>query len=141
MNPNLLRISSHVSLPLSEVDLVAIRAQGAGGQNVNKVASAVHLRFDVAASSLPEFYKQRLLALHDQRLSADGIIVIKAQRYRTQEKNRADALERLADMIRGAGRTPKARRATRPTLAAKERRVDAKTHRGRIKSLRGKLDE
>lgn len=141
MNPNLLRISSHVSLPLSEVDLVAIRAQGAGGQNVNKVASAVHLRFDVAASSLPEFYKQRLLALRDQRLSADGIIVIKAQRYRTQEKNRADALERLADMIRGAGRTPKARRATRPTLAAKERRVDAKTHRGRIKSLRGKLDE
>jgi ribosome-associated protein len=141
MHVPLLKISSHVSLPMSEVELTAIRAQGAGGQNVNKVASAVHLRFDIRASTLPEFYKQRLLALRDQRLSDDGIVVIKAQRHRTQEKNREDALERLTELIRSAARTQKTRKPTQPTRASKERRVESKARRGRIKSLRGSVDD
>jgi ribosome-associated protein len=141
MHAPLLKISSHVSLPMSEVELTAIRAQGAGGQNVNKVASAVHLRFDIRASTLPEFYKQRLLALRDQRLSDDGIVVIKAQRHRTQEKNREDALERLTELIRSATRTQKTRKPTQPTRASKERRVESKARRGRIKSLRGSVDD
>jgi ribosome-associated protein len=141
MHAPLLKISSHVSLPMSEVELTAIRAQGAGGQNVNKVASAVHLRFDIRASTLPEHYKQRLLALRDQRLSDDGIVVIKAQRHRTQEKNREDALARLTELIRSATHTQKTRKPTLPTRASKERRVDSKARRGRIKSLRGSVDD
>jgi len=135
----MLKISNNVSIPIDEVDISAIRAQGAGGQNVNKVSSAIHLRFDVQSSSLPDYYKQRLLALSDQRLTRDGVIVIKAQRYRTQEKNREEALSRLVEIIKGVGVVQKKRRATKPTKASKKRRMDSKTKRGKTKSLRGKV--
>lgn len=135
-----LRISSNVDLPLREIDIQAIRAQGAGGQHVNKVSSAIHLRFDVQASSLPEFYKDRLARLSDSRISSDGIIVIKAQRFRSQEKNRLDALERLRDLIRSAVVSRKQRRPTRPTRSSQTKRMDSKTRRGQVKALRGKID-
>ena len=117
----------------------AIRATGAGGQNVNKVSSAIHLRFDIAASSLPERIKTRLLGLRDSRITAEGIVVIKAQQFRTQEKNRQAALARLEELIRGVTSTPTRRIPTRPGKAAKKRRLDQKTRRGRIKSLRGRV--
>ncbi|MBD2858146.1 aminoacyl-tRNA hydrolase [Spongiibacter sp. KMU-158] len=132
-------INSRLSLPEEEIQLSAIRAQGSGGQNVNKVSSAIHLRFDINNSSLPDFYKERLLETKDQRITKDGIIIIKAQQFRTQEKNREDALERLAELIRKAGVVQKTRYATKPSKSARTKRTDAKTHRGRIKSLRGNI--
>jgi len=137
----MLQLSNAVFIPDEELEISAIRAQGAGGQNVNKVSSAIHLRFDVHASSLPEFYKERLLALSDSRISKDGVIVIKAQTFRTQEKNRTDAFERLKALILDATKTQKARRDTKPTRSSQRKRVDKKTKHGKTKALRGKVKD
>ena len=137
----MLKISLNVSIPDEEIQLSAIRSQGAGGQNVNKVSSAIHLRFDINASSLPDFYKQRLAGLKDRRISKQGVIIIKAQKFRTQEKNREDALERLQQLIKSVAVVQKVRRPTKATKGSKTRRLDSKTRRGKTKELRGKISE
>ena len=137
----MLKISDEVTIPISEIDVQAIRAQGSGGQNVNKVSTAVHLRFNIRASSLPDVYKERLLMLNDQRISEDGVVIIKAQLYRSQLKNREDALNRLRDLIKSVIVTRKKRQATKPTKGSQERRLESKIKRGRVKTLRGKIDD
>lgn len=142
LNPEImLQISNTVTIPEREIEISAIRSQGAGGQNVNKVATAIHLRFDIAASSLPDRYKERLLQLSDQRITKDGIIVIKAQEFRSQDQNREEALNRLQEMIRGAIAIPKPRKPSKPTRSSQRKRLDSKTKRGQIKALRGKVTD
>ena len=135
----MLRISNNVSIDDKEIEISAMRSQGAGGQNVNKVSTAIHLRFDIKASSLPDVYKQRLLALSDHRITKDGIVVIKAQQTRSQDKNKEAALKRLQDLIQKVSVTPKKRRATKPSKNSQKRRMDSKTKHGRTKEMRKKI--
>ena len=137
----MLRISDNLAIPLAEIEIQAIRSQGSGGQNVNKVSTAIHLRFDIKASSLPEIYKERLLNLNDSRISSEGVVIIKAQRYRSQIKNKEDALNRLLEIIKSVTIQVRPREPTKPTRASKTKRLEGKAIQSRRKSLRSKVEE
>lgn len=137
----MLQISNTVLIPANEIEISAIRSQGAGGQNVNKVATAIHLRFNIGASSLPDRYKERLLKLNDQRITKEGVVVIKAQEYRSQEQNREEALRRLQDLLKSAVVLPKKRQPSKPTRSSQRKRLDSKSKRGQIKNMRGKVTD
>ncbi len=139
MKQSVNEISNTVSLELNEVEFEAIRSQGAGGQNVNKVSSAIHLRFDITQSSLPDFYKQKLLELKDSRINSQGVLVIKAQKFRTQEKNKQDAISRLVELIRQATRVVKTRKPTKPSKSSQRKRLDSKVKQGQKKAMRQKV--
>lgn len=137
----MLQISNTVFISEREIEISAVRSQGAGGQNVNKVASAIHLRFDIKASSLPDRYKHRLLQLNDQRITQDGVVIIKAQEYRSQEQNRESALRRLQDLIKNAVVVPKKRKPSKPSRSSQTKRLDSKSKRGQIKAMRAKVTD
>ena len=136
-----LQISNNVAIPAREIEISAIRAQGAGGQNVNKVSSAIHLRFDIGASSIPDFYKERLLKLKDQRITKEGVIVIKAQQHRSREMNKEEALRRLRELVKSVAMSPKKRKPTKPTRSSQKKRLDSKTRRGAVKLTRAKVTD